>query len=89
MVLVSSLHFIPKGLTDFEIAIMGVSLGRSRATGRLGNVKMPSLVIWFVSKCFYSLSESKNWSLTMLQRVVHLEFRTCLAWFLEVLLRLQ
>ncbi|KAF8859091.1 hypothetical protein BDZ45DRAFT_673518, partial [Acephala macrosclerotiorum] len=28
--------------------IMGVSLGRSRATGRFGNMKMPSLVIWFV-----------------------------------------
>ncbi|KAE8447739.1 hypothetical protein EG329_010133 [Mollisiaceae sp. DMI_Dod_QoI] len=28
--------------------IMGVSLGRSRATGRFGNMKMPSLIIWFV-----------------------------------------
>jgi len=28
--------------------MMGISLGRSRGTGRFGNMKLPSLVVWFL-----------------------------------------
>lgn len=29
--------------------MMGLALGRSKATGRSGNMKIPSLVIWWLS----------------------------------------
>lgn len=32
--------------------VLAVSLGRSRATGRSGGFKIPSIVVWFVSE-FY------------------------------------
>lgn len=35
--------------------ILAVALGRSRATGRSRNLKWPSIIVWFVSKCFFSL----------------------------------
>lgn len=35
--------------------MMGVTLGRSRATGRYGGMKLPSLIIWFASKPCLSL----------------------------------
>jgi hypothetical protein len=31
-------------------AMLAVALGRSRGTGRFGNMKLPSLVVWLVSK---------------------------------------
>lgn len=34
--------------------MLAVSLGRSRATGRSGGFKIPSIVVWFVSE-FYPL----------------------------------
>ena len=30
--------------------MMAVALGRSRATGRFGNNRLPSLIVWFLSK---------------------------------------
>jgi hypothetical protein len=39
--------------------IMAVTLGRSKGTGRAGNWKLPSLMVWWVSKCspiFFTLS---------------------------------
>jgi len=30
--------------------MMGISLGRSRATGRFGNMKLPSIMVWFASR---------------------------------------
>lgn len=60
MVLVSSPHLRSRALAELEIAILGVSLGRSRATGRFGNMKMPSLIIWFVSKYFSPLYLSRR-----------------------------
>lgn len=35
---------------DLETAMMAVVLGRSRATGRFGNNKLPSLIVWFLSE---------------------------------------
>ena len=32
--------------------IMGLSLGRRKAVGRLGNMKIPSLIIWWISTLF-------------------------------------
>jgi hypothetical protein len=31
-------------------AMLAVALGRSRGTGRFGNMKLPSLIVWLVSK---------------------------------------
>jgi hypothetical protein len=30
--------------------MLAVALGRSRGTGRFGNMKLPSLIVWLVSK---------------------------------------
>ncbi len=35
-------------------AMLAVTLGRSRGTGRFGNMKLPSLVVWLVSKLLSS-----------------------------------
>lgn len=33
--------------------ILAVALGRSKATGRSGNFKLPSIIVWFVSKYYF------------------------------------
>jgi NADH dehydrogenase FAD-containing subunit len=39
--------------------MMGLALGRSKATGRSGNMKIPSIVIWWFSMCLTFTSFSK------------------------------
>jgi len=36
--------------------MMGLSLGRSKATGGSGNMKIPGLIIWWLSECSFSFS---------------------------------
>jgi NADH dehydrogenase FAD-containing subunit len=58
--------------------VMGLSLGRSRATGRSGDSKIPSIIIWWFSEfSLRLLSCTERSELTSMQRVVHLALKTC------------
>lgn len=39
--------------------MMAVALGRSRATGRFGGNRLPSLIVWFLSECSYFVRSTR------------------------------
>lgn len=50
----------PVVYTPASTPVMGVTIGRSKATGRMGNTKLPSIVIWFASKFLRDSSSSRE-----------------------------